>query len=195
MVLGQGLVTAMSRFWWVFVLRGVLSILFGIAAFIWPDITLLVLVYLFAAWVLVDGVVSLIAAITGRDVPMGQNRWLMGLLGVLSIVAAIVAFFWPQITAVVLAILISAWAIVSGVLQIVAAIQLRREIDNEWLLVLAGAASVVFGVLIFLFPLDGLLTIVWLIALYAIVFGILLIGLGWRLRGIHQRRQEGGAGA
>lgn len=193
MVLGQGLVTAMSRYWWVFVLRGVLSIVFGIAAFIWPDITLLVLVYLFAAWVLIDGAVSLVAAVTGRDAPVGQNRWLMGLLGGLSIVAAVVAFFWPQITAVVLAILISAWAIVTGVLQIVAAIQLRRQIDNEWLLILAGAASVVFGVLIFLFPLEGLLTIVWLIALYAIVFGILLIGLGLRLRGINERWQEGAA--
>ncbi len=193
MVLGQRLVTAMARYWWVFVLRGVLSILVGIAAFVWPGITLLVLVYLFAAWVLIDGVLSLIAALTGRDVPMGQNRWLMGLLGVLSIVAAIVAFFWPQITAVILALLISAWAIVTGVTQIVAAIQLRREIDNEWWLVLAGAASVVFGVLIFLFPLNGLLTIVWLIALYAIVFGVLLIGLGWRLRGLNERRHEGAA--
>jgi uncharacterized membrane protein HdeD (DUF308 family) len=184
------LVTGMARYWWAFILRGVLAIGFGVAAFVWPDVTLVVLVFLFAAWVFVDGIFALIGALTGGETATGWNRWLMGILGVVSIAAGLLAFFWPAITAVVLAILISSWAIVTGVFQIVAAIMLRREINNEWLLILAGAASVIFGVLIFLFPLSGLLTIVWLIALYAIVFGILLIGLGWRLRGVHQDRRS-----
>ena len=190
MMLERTLVTGMARYWWAFILRGVLAILFGIAAFVWPDVTLVVLVYLFAAWVLVDGIFSLIGAFTGGEGARGRNRWLMALLGVVSIIAGLLAFFWPAITAVVLAILISSWAIVTGIFQIIAAIGLRKEIDNEWLLILAGAASVVFGVLIFLFPLSGLLTIVWLIALYAVVFGILLIGLGWRLRGVNQDRRS-----
>ncbi len=169
----------LHRNWWLVALRGVLAIVFGVLAFIWPGITLMVLVLLFGAYALVDGIFAVIAALTNHA---GANRGWVLLEGVAGIIAGILTFVWPGITAIVLLFVIGAWAIVTGVLEIIAAIQLRREISNEWLLILGGILSVLFGLYIVIFPRLGALSVVWLIAAYAIIFGIVFLVLGLRLR-------------
>lgn len=172
--------TRLARNWWTVALRGAISIIFGLAALFWPDITLTALVFIFAAFVLVSGVLLAIAAF--RDGLTHTHGWLMLLEGAIGIAIGIMAFIWPGITALVLLYLIAGWAIVTGVLEIIAAIQIRKEIENEWLLALAGIASVLFGLLLIVWPIAGALAILWIIAAYAIVFGILLLILAFRLR-------------
>jgi uncharacterized membrane protein HdeD (DUF308 family) len=176
----------LTRHWWAVVLRGVAAVLFGLMALIWPGITLLVLVALFGAYALVDGLFALGSAIFGGGNTAGSRVWL-AVEGVAGIVAGIMTFFWPGITTLVLLWLIAAWALVTGVFEIVAAIRLRREIQGEWLLALSGALSVVFGIMLMVWPAAGALALVILIGLYAILFGVVLIWLGLRLR---RRRAE-----
>lgn len=175
----------LTRSWWVFVLRGVFAVLFGLAAIIWPGITLGVLILLFGAFALAEGVLAIVAAIGAAR--RETSWWPLVLEAVLAIGIGLATFAWPGITALVLLSLIAAWAIVTGVLEIVAAIRLRREIEGEWLLGLAGAASLLFGILLVLNPAAGALAVTWLIGIYAVFFGVLLIGLGFRLRGLRER--------
>jgi uncharacterized membrane protein HdeD (DUF308 family) len=169
--------------WWAFALRGLAAVVFGVLALVWPGVTVAVLVLLWGAYTLVDGVLSLLAAFrTNQD-----HRWALVLEGVLGIGAGLVTFFWPGLTALVLLYIIAFWALVMGVLQIVAAFRLRRVIHNEWWMALSGAASLLFGIAVVLSPGAGALALVWLIATYAIVFGILLIILAFRLRGMGQQ--------
>jgi uncharacterized membrane protein HdeD (DUF308 family) len=171
--------------WWAFALRGVAAIVFGILAFIWPGVTLAVLVLFWGAYALIDGVLALVAAFrTGQD-----HRWWLIVEGVFGIAAGIVTFFWPGLTALVLLYIIAFWALVTGVLEIIAAIRLRRVIENEWWMALGGVASVIFGIILLVAPGAGALALIWLIAAYAIVFGVLLLLLAFRLRGISQRQQ------
>jgi len=169
-----------ARYWWVVALRGLAAVLFGIAAFAWPEITLTVLVLMFGAYAVVDGVFALIYAF-GSGTPFHGLRAVEGLAG---IVMGVIALVWPGITALALLYLIAAWAVVTGILEIIAAIDLRKVIDNEWLLGLGGLASVAFGVILALQPNAGALALIWLIGAYAIFFGVLLIALGFRLRGV-----------
>lgn len=171
-----------ARYWWLMVLRGVFAVLFGIVAWAWPGVTLLVLVTIWGAYALADGVLSLIAAFRWRD--SGRPLWALVLTGLAGIAAGILTFVSPAITGIVLLMFIAAWAIVIGVLQIVTAIRIRKEIDNEWWLVLAGAASVIFGVLMIASPGAGALAVLWIISLYAVIFGVFLIFLGLRLKGV-----------
>jgi uncharacterized membrane protein HdeD (DUF308 family) len=170
--------------WWALVLRGIAAILFGILAFMWPGITLTALVFLFGAYAFVDGVFSIIAGFKSH----AENKrwWLLLINGVLSVAAGIFAFAIPVMTAWVLLILIASWAIGTGVFQIVAAIQLRKHITGEWLLVLNGVISILFGVALLYNPVAGALAVVWLIGVYAVVFGILLLALGFKLRGVER---------
>jgi uncharacterized membrane protein HdeD (DUF308 family) len=166
--------------WWLLALRGLCGVLFGILAFIWPGITLLSLVYLFGAYTLVNGVLAFVLA---ARAPKGYPKF--GSLifeGILSIIAGIIAFIVPGITALALLVLIAAWAIVTGVLEIVAAIRLRKVIEGEWLLVLAGIASLGFGVLLLFRPGAGALAVLWWIGAFAIIFGGLLMILAFRMR-------------
>lgn len=181
----------LPRHWWVVALRGLAAIAFGILAFIWPGITLAVLVLLFGAYAIVDGLLALYAAARSG----GQNVWAPLLEGVLGVVAGIVAFVWPGLTALTLVFIIAAWAIVTGVLEVFAAIRLRNVITNEWMLGFAGVLSVVFGLLLFAQPGAGALALVWIIGAYAVIFGIALLGLAWRLRGILAHMPLGAAGA
>lgn len=174
------LLEALSRNWWLLLLRGIAAIVFGILAVLWPGLTVLTLVILYGAYMLVDGVLSLWAAITGR-VEMG-SRWWLALLGVLGIIAGLAAFIWPAAIALVLVLFIGAWSVVSGILQIAGAIRLRKEIDNEWMLILSGVLSVLFGIAVMVLPVAGALALVWLIAFYAIVFGGVMVALALRLR-------------
>ena len=171
----------LTRHWWVLAIRGGAAVLFGILALIWPGITVLALVLLFGAYALVDGVLSLYAALAGRPGAEGRRGWL-ALEGVAGVLAAIGVAVWPAITALVLLYIIAAWALVTGVSEIVAAIRLRRDVQGEWLMALSGVLSVVFGLLAFFFPMAGALAVVWLIATYAIVFGVVLLVLAFRLR-------------
>lgn len=173
----------LRRWWWLFVLRGVVGIVFGLVAFVWPSKTAEVLVLLFAAWMIVEGGSSLVAVLRGGEEPRAQGRsaLLLALEGLLGIAAGVVAFVWPQPTLVVIALVAGAWALVSGVLEILVAIRLRRELQGEWLLALAGAASIVAGVVLIAFPTVGVVSLTLVLGAYAVAFGIVLIGLGIRL--------------
>jgi uncharacterized membrane protein HdeD (DUF308 family) len=170
------------RSWWVPALRGILGILFGVLALLWPGLTLLTLVALFAAYALLGGIASVVGAIGHRKVD--DDWWLPLLLGLVSIGAAVVAVVNPILTTVVLVLVIGANALVTGVLDIVAAVRLRKEIKGEWLLGLSGIASVVFGALVFMYPLAGALALVWLVSIYALVTGVLLLMLAIRVRAL-----------
>ena len=174
------MLTQLTRNWWAVALRGVFAILYGVLALVWPGLTLEILVLFFGAYMLVDGVFVIIAAFTNRA---GHDSWWVLLLeGLLGIVAGLITFFNPGLATLVLVFVISFWAIVTGVLEIVAAIRLRKEIQGEWLLALSGVLSLALGVLLLIFPAAGALTVAWIIGWYAILFGAMLLGLGLRLR-------------
>jgi uncharacterized membrane protein HdeD (DUF308 family) len=179
---------ALAENWWLILLRGFAAIVFGVLAFIWPGLTLVTLVLFYGAFALVDGVLSLWAAVRGGAKPV--PTWWLVVVGIAGVAAGIVTFVWPGITALLLVLFIGSWAIVQGVFQIIGAIQLRKEIDNEWTLILAGLLSVLFGAIVVIAPGAGALGLVWAIAAYAIVFGILLVALAFRLR---KHRKSGGA--
>ena len=182
------LVIESSRHWWAFLLRGLAAVLFGVLAIAWPGLTLTVLVLFWGAYALVDGVLALVAAMrTPHD-----HRWGLVLEGVAGIGAGLVTFFYPDLTALVLVYIIAAWAVITGVLELFVAIRLRRVIQNELWLILGGVASLVFGFVLFAAPGAGALALVWLIAAYAIIFGVLLIALAFRLHGLGQHRQAMG---
>jgi uncharacterized membrane protein HdeD (DUF308 family) len=173
-------VDQLTRSWWLLALRGVAAILFGVIAFIWPGMTLIGLTFLFGVYALVNGVLAFWAA---YNAPKGYARF-GGLIfeGVLSVAAGVLAFIWPGLTALSLQFIIGIWAIINGVVEIAAAIRLRKVIANEWWLVLAGIVSVLFGLLILARPGAGALALVWWIGTFAIVFGALLIALSFRMR-------------
>jgi uncharacterized membrane protein HdeD (DUF308 family) len=178
----------LSRYWWVFVVRGIFAILFGILAYAWPGITLATLIIFFGAYVLIDGILLVIKTIGKwgeRD-----DRWLLLLEGLLGIGIGVITFVAPGITAVALIFFIAAWSLATGVLEIATAIRLRKEIRGEGWMILSGIASIVFAILVMFFPGVGALGLLWLIAAYAIIFGVLLVILGLRLRG-HRSRPKG----
>ena len=171
----------LSRNWWLLALRGLAAMVFGVLAFVWPGITLWALVLLFGAYMLVDGIFAIVAAVraAGRE----ARWWLLLIEGVLGVLAGLVAALWPGLTALALLYFIAAWAIFTGILEIAGAIRLRREIEGEWALGLSGALSLLFGVLLVVIPAPaGLLSLVWLIGAYALAFGVLLLVLAFRVR-------------
>src|SRR5262249_30335380 len=171
----------LRRNWGWIVVRGVAAVIFGVLGFLWPAFTIAALVLLWGAYALADGVLALIAAFRVRD--RGKPFWALLIVGVLGILAGIVTFLWPGMTALALLAFIAAWALLMGIFQIVAAIRLRKVLEREWLLALSGVLSVIFGVLMLWNPGAGALAVVWVIASYAIVFGVLLIALGLKLKG------------
>jgi len=171
----------LSRYWWTLAVRGALAVLFGLAALIWPDITLRVLVLLFGFYAVVDGLLALAALLVGGPPASGRRGWVV-VEGVAGIAAGVFTFLWSGITALVLLWLIAAWAVVTGLLELAAAVVLRRELRGEWLLALAGVLSVAFGVLLAVRPGEGAIAIVSVIGVFAVVFGVALLVLGVRLR-------------
>lgn len=163
------------------IIRGVVGVVIGIIAFAWPGITIAVLVGIFGIYALVDGVTNLILGFTRSRAQQGRS-WAQILQGLVGIAAGVLTFIWPGITALVLVLFIGAWAVVTGILEIVAAIRLRRVISGEWLLALSGILSIVFGILVFAFPGAGAVGISWILGAYAAAAGIVLIALGIRLR-------------
>ena len=173
-------VGTLAKNWWVVLLRGVAGIIFGLATFFAPEISLTVLVLVFGAYAFVDGILALISAIRRRGTR--DHWWLLVLEGVMGVAVGALTFVWPDITALALLYLIAAWALVTGGLEIAAAIRLRKVITGEWLLVLSGIASVALGVILIFFPAPGALAVVLWIGAYALVSGALLIALSIRLR-------------
>lgn len=182
------MVGALARNWWTLIIRGIVAILFGLLAVILPGLTLTALIFLFGAYAVVDGVFAIAAAAMGGGM---ANRWVLLLEGIVSIIAGVVAFVWPGLTALALLYVIAFWAILTGVLEIIAAVRLRHEIANEWVLGIAGVASILFGLIAIVFPRAGALSIIWIIGVYAILFGVLLIALGLRIRSWHQTSRGG----
>jgi uncharacterized membrane protein HdeD (DUF308 family) len=178
----------LARNWWVVVLRGLCGVLFGLVAFAWPGVTLGALVLLWGAYALADGVLAIASAFSGSS---GQPWWVLALEGIAGLGAAAATFFYPGLTALVLLYVIAAWAILTGVFEIAAAIRLRKEIEGEFWLALAGLASVAFGVLLVVRPGAGALSVVWIIGAYALLFGAMLIVLGFRLKGFKDQPRGG----
>lgn len=168
----------LAKYWWALALRGLVAVLFGLLTFILPGITLVTLVLLFGAYALVDGIFNVIAFFR-----VAAHHWALLIEGIIGIIAGILTFAWPAITAIVLLYLIAFWAIFTGAFEIVAGIRLRKAIRNEWLLLMIGVFSLLFGILILFAPGAGALAIVLWIGAYAIVFGVGLIALAFRLRG------------
>jgi uncharacterized membrane protein HdeD (DUF308 family) len=174
-------VDALARNWWAIGLRGVAAIVFGVLTFVLPGLSLAVLILLYGSFVLVEGVFNVVAAIRGRT---GDHpRWLLLAEGLVSTAAGLITFLMPRLTAVVLLYVIAGWAILTGILEMAAAVRLRNRLEGEWRLALSGVLSVVFGVLLAVFPGAGALALVLWIGAYAVVFGALLVALAIRLRG------------
>lgn len=170
----------LARNWWLFFLRGLAAIIFGVLSLIWPGISLVTLVLLFGAYALVDGTFALAAAVVGRG--NAELRWWLVLVGLLGIGIGITTFLWPGLTALTLLYFIAGWIVATGLLQIIGAIELRKAIENEWWLILNGALSVLFGILFFTMPGAGAVALIWLIALFAIAFGILMVGFAFKVK-------------
>lgn len=175
-------ITQLSRDWWHFAVRGVLAIVFGILALVWPGATVKALVLLFGAFVLVDGFFAVATGIESRS--YFKQWWALLLEGLAGIAIGIMTFIWPHITGLFLLYFIAAWAILTGIFEIVAALELRNVIPGEWATFLSGVLSIVFGVLLFAYPTAGAVGMIWLIGLYAIAAGITEIIIAFRLRGL-----------
>ena len=174
------MVGMLTRNWGWIALRGAVAVLFGLLTLFRPGITLATLIMLFGAYALFDGIFMVISAIANRH---GEPRWgtlLFG--GLLGIAAGVVTFTWPGLTAVILLSVIAAWAILMGIFEVAAAIRLRKQLDGEWALIFAGLLSVAFGFFVVMRPRTGALAIVLWIGLYALMSGIALLSLGFRLR-------------
>jgi uncharacterized membrane protein HdeD (DUF308 family) len=160
--------------------RGIVGVIIGIVAFTLPGVTIAALVVIFGAYALVDGVTNLLLGVTRRA--RHGRAWVHALQGVVGIAAGVLTFIWPGVTALVLVLFIGSWAIVTGAIELAAAIKLRKEISGEWMLALSGILSMAFGILVLVFPFAGAVGISWVLGSYAMIGGIVLIGLGVRLR-------------
>lgn len=180
------MVGLITRDWWLFAVRGVAAIVFGLLALASPQATLAVLIIMFGAYALIDGVALLVALARG-DAQARRNAWSVGIMGAVGIGVGLVTFVSPGLTALTLLYLVAFWAITMGGLQVVAAIALRREIEGEFWMGLGGVLSIVFGVYLVLSPGEGLISLVWLVGFWALVFGFSSLGLAWRLRTIDKQ--------
>jgi uncharacterized membrane protein HdeD (DUF308 family) len=175
-----------ARLWWVLVLQGILGIVFGILAILFPDLALVTLAYIFAAWAIVTGLSHLAE---GLRVAEARGRsWPFAVIGVISIVAGIIAAFVPGITILGLVLLLGAWLVTQGVMEIYTAWRIRREVTGEWILALVGILRTFVGLVVLALPIIGALLTVTLLAVYSIVAGLTALTLGWRLRGLRSDR-------
>ena len=174
---------AFAKNWWVLLIRGILAVLFGVTALALPGLTLVTLVLLYGVYAFADGLTAL--WVGGR-----ARAWWFVLLGILGVVLGICTFLYPGITAIALLYLIASWAIIRGVFEIVTAIQLRKEISNEWALIAGGIISVLFGVVLIANPAAGALAMIWVIGVYALIFGLMMIVFAFRLRGLPRRLER-----
>jgi uncharacterized membrane protein HdeD (DUF308 family) len=177
----ENLGSILARNWWLMLLRGLVAIGFGILVFAKPQISLEVLVYMFGIFVLVEGIVGVAVAVHARNL---LDSWgILLLWGLLGIAVGILSFIRPDVTALALVFYIALWALATGVLEIAAAIRLREVLKDEWLLILAGVASVATGLILIWRPDAGALALLWLIGSYAIVLGVLIVLFAFKIRG------------
>jgi uncharacterized membrane protein HdeD (DUF308 family) len=176
---GPLMVHALAKNWWLILLRGLCAVIFGVLTFAWPGVTLVTLVLFYGAFAFADGILALIAAVMGGA---PAPRWWLAIVGLLGIAAGLVTLMVPGITALFLLYCIAFWAIAIGVMQIAGAIRLRKEIDNEWMLIASGVISVLFGLIMVLAPGAGAFGLLFVIGVYAVIHGIMLITLAFRLR-------------
>lgn len=163
---------------WLIGLRGVLAIIFGVLAFLMPGMTAFALVIVFSAYAILDGILAIATGVRTHEA--NSRWWLIIIEGIVDIAAGVIAFLYPGLAAVTLLFVIAFWAIITGILEIAAAIRLRREITNEWALGLTGVASIILGVIMIVNPGAGLVGLVWAIGGYAIIFGVLMLFLAFR---------------
>jgi uncharacterized membrane protein HdeD (DUF308 family) len=183
--------TVLARNWGAIAIRGVAAILFGVLTFVVPGLTLAALVLLFGAYAIIDGIFAIVAAVRRTATGTGTRTWwVLSLEGIVGVAAGVVTFVWPGLTALTLVYVIAAWAIVTGVLEIVEAVRLRQQITGEWWLVLGGAVSIILGGFLIAAPGAGALALVLWIGAYAIVFGVLLLALAFRLRRVHAEHRD-----
>ena len=179
---------SIARNWWLIALRGVAAIVFGVLCFVSPATTIYALIIVFGIYAIVDGVLAVIVSFQIREV---DNQWWVVLLeGLAGILVGILAFTKTMVTAEALLLVIAFWAIFTGIMEIIAAIYLRREIDNEWLLVLTGILSVILGVLLVVYPMSGSIAVIWVIGFYAIFFGVLMLFFAFEVRGLAQQLKK-----
>lgn len=178
--LASTIAAPLARHWWVFLIRGLVAIVFGLVGFFYPAATLFTLVLFYGAYALIDGVFAVVSAVRGKE-GMGP-RWWLAAVGVLGIIAGLVTYLMPGLTTLVLLTVIGVWALLYGISEIVGAIRLRKEIDNEWLLMMHGALAVLFGLMVLFRPGAGALALIWLIASFAFASGVLLVALALRLK-------------
>jgi len=179
-ILEKQMANLLSRRWWVLLLRGLIAIAFSILLWLQPVISIAVLVLLFGAYALSDGILGIWIAIAGRK--EYEDWWTFLLWGIISVIVGILTFIKPGITALMLLFYIAIWAITTGILEIEAAIRLRKEIKGEWLLFLGGLISMAFGILLMVRPLEGALAVFWFIGTYTLIFGIILVILALKTR-------------
>ena len=175
------LLRELAENWWLLLLRGIAAIAFGILAFGWPGLTLLALTLMWGIYAIADGILALWAAIASKGGEMAP-RWWLAIVGIAGVIAGLLTFVWPGMTALILLIFIASWAIVIGVFQIWGAIRLRKEIEGEWLLGLSGVLWVAFGVIMFAQPGAGALALIWWIGSFAILAGCVYIALAFQLK-------------
>lgn len=183
-----------SRIWWSLAIRGVLAILFGIVAFVYTGQTLLALVFVFGVFAVLSGIASIVAAVRSGE---AHQRWgWLAASGLLSIAAGIVAFVWPGLTALAIVYLIGAWAIVTGVFEIAYALALPDTLAHPWLAALSGVLSVVFGIVLAVWPISGAVTLTWLVGIYAILYGATMLYYAYQLQALRhevEAAQQGSA--
>ena len=184
------MIAALAQNWWMVALRGVAAILFGFGAIVWPDITVGVLVAIFGVFAIVDGSFSVASSLAGPQ----SERWWYLFGGIASIAIGVIAWVWPDLTALTLLYIIASWAVIEGTFEIAAAIALREWLTEEWLLILSGAVSIVFGIVLFAFPGEGAIALVTTIGIFSMILGGSLIGLALRLRALNQGPTSRGAG-
>ena len=175
----QPILPTLTTYWWALLFRGIAAVLFGLAALFWPGLTLFTLIVFLGAYTLVDGILAIVTAIRGS----GSRRWLLLAEGVLGVLVGLIALFSPVGTALMFLYVIAAWAILTGVLKVVMAVWLRREIDNEWTMALSGGLWVLLGVVLAVLPGVGLLSLSWLIGVFALGAGLTFLVLAFRVRG------------
>jgi uncharacterized membrane protein HdeD (DUF308 family) len=169
--------------WWALAIRGIVAIVFAVLTFVIPGLTLALLVLVFGGYAVVDGIFALISAVRAAH---GHRRWGAFLVeGIVGIVAGLIALCVPVVTLFFFIYILAAWGIITGIFEIAAAMRLRRQVANEWLLVLTGIVSIIFGIVVFWAPAVGALTIAWWVGGYAFIFGVLLLALAVRLRKLH----------
>lgn len=179
-MMSSAMAGAVARYWWVWLVRGIAAIIFGVLAWLWTGPTIFAIGVLFGAYAFVDGVFALVASV--RAAEQHDRWWPLLLEGIVGLVIAGITFWDIRVTLLALYFTIAAWAFLTGIFEIAAAVQLRQHIANEIWLVIGGIASILFGALMIWFPLAGALAIVWIIGAYAIIFGALMIAFAFRLR-------------